>query len=307
MDEIDVAICRAFMQNSRLSFSKLGEELDMSAQAIHRRVQALMASGIIQGTVTRLTPKAMGSSWLLIKGWSKLPIMDEMAAKLARSEHLALIQVASGNMMYVHGMVGNSIEMSNFVSFVIQEAQMHDVEVGIVPTPPNIEKKPLSPLDLRIVNCLRKDARRSISEIASEVDVTPKTVKRRLDYLVLEGLVNFSILWRPDLLGDTMTYIHLLLRSDVDRERAMVLLVRKYSRGIIRSYAFSNAPDRILLLYWTNNVREMAETCRELEREGLFVSVVPHILRGIYYFEEKQAARLQTMLARSIKTKRSMA
>lgn len=47
MDETDVALCRLLVYNSRTPYSELAKALDTSVQNVHRRVQALMASGTL--------------------------------------------------------------------------------------------------------------------------------------------------------------------------------------------------------------------------------------------------------------------
>jgi DNA-binding Lrp family transcriptional regulator len=91
VDETDVAICRSMMQNARVPFSQLGKELDITPQAVHRRVQALMEAGIIQGTLARLSPPAMGRMWLMVQGISKLPRMDDLAERLSQHDATALL------------------------------------------------------------------------------------------------------------------------------------------------------------------------------------------------------------------------
>lgn len=47
MDELDVAICRFPIYNSRMPYSELAGALDITVQAAHRRVRELVSSGII--------------------------------------------------------------------------------------------------------------------------------------------------------------------------------------------------------------------------------------------------------------------
>lgn len=299
MDEIDVAICRSLFINSRKPYSELGEELGLTPQAVHRRVQSMTDAGIIRGTVTRLTPKVLGMMWVLVFGWSRAPSMDEMVARLRKHDGLVIVLVSSGNYVYVHGMVRDVNKLGDFVTFVQREGQIQEAQVGIIPTPPPVPRDSLSLLDLRLICALQKDARKTVADLAKEVGTTAKTAKRRLDRLVREGLVSFSILWQPDLMGDTLTYLHLNLRPEAERERVALLLVKKYSSGMMSSYAFGNLPNQLLMMYWTRNVREMQRICSELEGEGFFISVVPNILRAVYYFEEKQAWTMQEMLRRA--------
>ncbi len=291
-----MALCRSLIMNSRMSYSELGKGLGLTPQAVHRRVQALMDAEIIKGTGTFLTIKAQGRMWVVIFGWSKAASMDDVAEKLKNESDVAVFFMASGNYVYIHGAVSDANDMATFVTKVQKIAMVHEVQVGIMPSPPHAPKGALSRLDLRLIKALQGDARKPISEVADEVGVSVKTAKKRIDRLVEEDLVQFSMHWSPDSQGDTVTNIHLTIKEDVEREKVAFLLIKKMAAGVIRSYSFSNLPNQLMVMLWTRNVKEMQKTCRELERDGFFQSVVPNIIRDIYYYDEHRHAVLEEML-----------
>jgi len=293
-----VALSRMLMRNSRTPYSELGRELGLSPQMVHRRVQHLMDVEIIRGTYAALSFKAMKAMWVIVHGWSKANSMDEVAAALKEDQHVAIMQVASGNYVYVHGNVTDAVGLADMVTSVQKSVNLSEPQVGIVHTPP-LEGAGLSGMDLRIIKALASDTRRPVNEVAEELGTTPKTVRRRLDRLIKEDLVQLSIHWQPDTLGDTVSQIHLMLKEGVPNERAAYLMIKKYAPGIIRSYTFSNVPGLILLTYCNRNAREMQETCRELEGEGIFTSVVPNVIRAIYHYPEHREAVLQDMLRKA--------
>lgn len=292
-----MALSRMLMRNSRTPYSELGKELDLSPQMVHRRVQHLIDADIIRGTYAALSFKAMKAMWVIVHGWSKANSMDEVARELKDDQHVAIMQVASGNYVYIHGNVTDAVGLAELVGSVQRSAKLSEPQVGIVHTPP-LDHSGLSAMDLRIIKALANDTRRPVNEIAEELGTTAKTVRRRLDRLMREDLVQLSINWQPDTMGDMVSQIHLALKDGVESERAAYLMIKKYAPGIIRSYTFSNVPGFIMLTYCNRNAREMQETCRELESEGIFTSVVPNVIRSIYHYPEHREAVLQDMLRR---------
>ncbi len=295
-----MALSRMLMRNSRTPYSELGKELDLSPQMVHRRVQHLIDADIIRGTYAALSFKAMKAMWVIVHGWSKANSMDEVARELKDDQHVAIMQVASGNYVYIHGNVTDAVGLAELVGSVQRSAKLSEPQVGIVHTPP-LDHSGLSAMDLRIIKALANDTRRPVNEIAEELGTTAKTVRRRLDRLMREDLVQLSINWQPDTMGDMVSQIHLALKDGVESERAAYLMIKKYAPGIIRSYTFSNVPGFIMLTYCNRNAREMQETCRELESEGIFTSVVPNVIRSIYHYPEHREAVLQDMLRRTKK------
>ncbi|MGB0847905.1 MAG: Lrp/AsnC family transcriptional regulator [Thiolinea sp.] len=60
MDQYDKHILRALTQNSRLSWIELGEQVNLSASAVQRRVQQLQKNGAIKHFSATLDNKKLG-------------------------------------------------------------------------------------------------------------------------------------------------------------------------------------------------------------------------------------------------------
>ncbi len=60
MDDIDARIVAALIKNARASFAAIGHEVGLSAPAIKRRVDRLLAAGAITGFSARVDPAALG-------------------------------------------------------------------------------------------------------------------------------------------------------------------------------------------------------------------------------------------------------
>ena len=60
LDEIDGQIIAALVANARASFAEIGSRVGLSAPAVKRRVDRLLASGAITGFSARVDPAAMG-------------------------------------------------------------------------------------------------------------------------------------------------------------------------------------------------------------------------------------------------------
>ena len=62
LDQIGRNILAALQKNARLSLSRIGEQVGLSAPAVAERVRKLEAAGIISGYHARINPDAMGKS-----------------------------------------------------------------------------------------------------------------------------------------------------------------------------------------------------------------------------------------------------
>lgn len=60
IDNIDEQIIARLVDNARASFREIGEAVGLSAPAVKRRVDRLVADGVISGFTARLAPEALG-------------------------------------------------------------------------------------------------------------------------------------------------------------------------------------------------------------------------------------------------------
>jgi len=290
MDELDFGISRFLLGNSRTPLSEMARELDTTVQTIHRRVRSMEEEGIIENYVAKLSPRILGSTQVLIFGWSRTPSYREVAKRLGEHDATNMMMVASGNFLYIDGMLRNSMELDGFVSFIREKAEMPSPTVGL--TMPFLPMKRLadvpamSSTDDSILRLLLNDARKPTSEIAEELGISAKTVRRRMSRMVEEDLVRFGMLWHPDRSTETIAQVHLDLREDMDPQNVMFSLVKLIGPRLLFSFAFSNMPRLVIPMVWSNSNREMNDSVRKLEDEGVFTSVVQHHVIDAFYYSD---------------------
>lgn len=59
MDKTDIVLSMLLLANSRISYRELAEKLDLSANAIHKRIQSLIDLGIIRRFTTKVSLVAL--------------------------------------------------------------------------------------------------------------------------------------------------------------------------------------------------------------------------------------------------------
>jgi Lrp/AsnC family transcriptional regulator for asnA, asnC and gidA len=64
-----------------------------------------------------------------------------------------------------------------------------------------MEEPKITPIDVRIIGCLQRDARKSFVKIADELHVPESTVRHRLNRLVRHGIVEFAAVTNPLRMG----------------------------------------------------------------------------------------------------------
>jgi len=294
--------------NSRLSYQELATKLGISVNAVHKRVKDLVNARIIRVFSARPSIMALSALNVWVFGHSGAPSTSNLQERLHTNDSTYWVGFASGNFVYVGAYVQSLAKLEEYSSFVSREAKMPDPVVGVIggapfdtapEHPDQRSARTLHPLDYQIIYCLHKNSRRPLSEVAENLHVSAKTVRRRLTRMVEYGLVELSIGWYPDASNDIVTMFHLQLTASTDKVKAYSLL-EKYRPNVFINIGFSNLPNMILSFVWTNTMKELKDLQKRVQDEGVFESVMPNVLYTGYMFDtwldktlvEKGAPRL---------------
>ncbi len=151
--------------------------------------------------------------------------------------------------------------------------------------PPSKEDNKLNKLDLRIIEKMKDDSRKPVSDIAEELNTSAKTVRRRLDHLLEKHLIECSLEWYPDKSNDILSMFHIRVLPSVDRIQFAYSLLTRYSPEGLFFFLFSNLPDTIIFCSWSASMKDMNDLRKRLDDEKGAISSVPFILYSGQVFE----------------------
>ena len=265
MDEIDFKISMFLMDNSRIPYKDFAEMFHISVNSIHKRMKSLVQLKIIQGFKTRLGPANFTNiTNIVMFGIPNVKNKKELMDELGRNENVYSITRASGNMFYIQAYIRNTSELDYLVSYIRKTGDINELKVGIdrnSPIFPSDDKKKLSNTDYLIINSLKNNSRKNISDIADELNISTKTISRRLENLIQNHLVQFYLDWYPDNSGQILSMIILKLKSEliINDTEFIESLKKRYGSKIIFTWSFSNLPNIKLVKVWTETMRELQE------------------------------------------------
>jgi DNA-binding Lrp family transcriptional regulator len=279
MDETDVFIVLTLIANSRTPYQVLAERLNISVNAVHKRLQALIDEGIVQGFTAKPGLFALGAFDVMIYGQSRTNSASDTMKRLSANDSVYWVAVASGHYLYVGCYVRHIEELEGIAEFIRQAAEMPEPKVGIVNWGiPNVRppEEPFDTLDWQILYQLKDDSRKPLTEIAEAVGASAKTVRRHLDAMIKKHYIELSLGWYPDKGNDIMTIFHVKTRPSARLEQRD--LSKKYLPHLLYTVTFSNLPGEHLMVTWTRSMKELKELKARIEEEGVFESVIPSIL-----------------------------
>jgi len=284
MDEIDLFIIRKLLENSRLTYRKLADMIDMSVSAIHKRIRNLEDDGIINAYIARPSLIALKYLWVAIFGTSNAKSMDIVSKELGQHENVSMVSITGGKFIYIKAYLRNISELQEYSSYVSRVAHISEPSIGIVNVPYITTPEPLTSIDYRILKTLNRDARKPTSDIADDVGISAKTVRKRLNRMIEHKLVSFTIQWTPMYENSYFTLFYLFLNEGTNLNSITQHLNTKYSKNIAYCLTFSNIPHLILLCTLTKTSKDSQRIQKELQTEG-FKDMIPRIFFSIKWYE----------------------
>jgi DNA-binding Lrp family transcriptional regulator len=290
MDKTDIILCQMLLGNSRLSYSELADTLNLSVTAVHKRIQDLVESGVIRKFTAKLSIFQLGALHILLFGRSKLNSVQGLPEKLESNGLIYWLSVGGGNLLYIGAYLQNIGELEALVNFLKETAEMPEPTVGISTQQlplgflPELKNRILYPLDYQIIFSLKDNSRKATSEVADELGVSAKTVRRRLARMMRDRLVELSMKWYPDASNDIISLIHVHLNPEADKN-TLGRLFQKYAPNMVFYWGFSNLPNTFILMFWTSTMKELQKIRESLEKEVNLQSVAPNVLYTGYIFE----------------------
>lgn len=301
VDEIDVRLCGLLILNSRTPYRELSDRLGLSLQAVHRRIQVMQQQGVIHGFPRGLSIGFVNPVVLYLFGTSSAASMDEAVAALHKDDRTYIVLVCARNYLSIGALLRDHSEIDDYVESARRSARLTDLTVGLMSLTQfgtdevgwADREQEISTLDYRIIRALKEDARRPVEEVASDLDISAATARRRLTRLTGIGAFSASLHWQPSASGQIVAQLHIALKEGADRSRIGSALTAKSASRIISFISFSNLPRFLLLVVWASSMKELNELVALAGAEDRVESASPNLVIAEYRFDtwmEKRVA-----------------
>ena len=293
------------LQNSRLSYAELADKLNLSVNAVHKRIQQLIETDVIHKFTAKVSMLASQAIPIYIFGTSQLPNFKDLPDKLRSHGSIYWLAIGSGKFLYIGAFIRNLSDLEPIISFIKKEAGISEQTVGLAQQAPIplINLKPtdltLCNLDYQIIGSLKDDARKGIGDIANELGISSKTVRRRLNRMIKNYLIELTLEWYPDKSDDITTLMDIRLKPESNLSNVAYQILTKYSTNALVYWSFANIPNALTFVIWTNSMGELDKLHERIEKEPEVISAVPYILCTGYIFETWRDNLAQKMLSTS--------
>ena len=121
LDALDQKIVRLLIENARISYSDIGQEVGISRVAVKARIQALEQRGIIEEYTTIINPQKISGAVSCYFEIETLPdALSNATEVLSQNQTITQIYRVTGqNKLHVHAVASSNEEMEALIRNVI--------------------------------------------------------------------------------------------------------------------------------------------------------------------------------------------
>jgi Lrp/AsnC family leucine-responsive transcriptional regulator len=306
MDEKDLRLFQLLLINNRITHREMAHELGISVPSVHRRLQNLIDQGIVTKFTANISSGYLRAVPVKIMGVSEsLSINGHMKEPTERSFTEKVYQFGS-NALVITLLLKGLDDLGPSVERIRENLEIRELSV-VIPsraTSANIPvhhkytgTKPLTLLDYRIIAALHDDARKPLNEVADDLDVSVKTVRRHFDTMVEQGSIELSTNWMPERTSGIYSLVHIELRPGENKGRYIARINDRFGPRILVGLESSNLPDLVVLSCWSPTMDKHMEMVEDITNDEETVLTFSRIIRSTWLFKTWRNKLLQERIA----------
>jgi DNA-binding Lrp family transcriptional regulator len=287
IDEFDIYILRILARNCRRSFRSIGLELDITTNTVKNRIKYLVDNKILQRYVLHINFAVLGyknNSLVIVRhNTSPYKLIEKLRALGSVYLHVDCLGGTS-----VFGIVTkeNLDELEVQLSNTIKPATLIDVFTG------DLQLRPftLSSTDFRIIKLLLDKPRMTNDEIAKSIFVSKKTVRRRLEFMTSNHVLDFGIVYNPSAMKGYI-YFGLIIQTErYHYKKVLDQIYLNFEHYLLRHPQTVHRDVIVLNLYSRNiydiqTILKKAESFNAVTKAEIFQTLKTEILDKWVYEE----------------------
>ena len=300
LDSIDKNILLTLDENCRLSYQALAEKFAISANAIKKRMDRLIDTGVIEEFSVVFKPAMMGSEYLIALVSTDVSEDEEKFIDHIGS-HLNIVQVGqlvtgSGRLYFLHCEYIGAEGLQNVAIFLRTMETVTDIELHTTLTQSG-EKFDIKKLHLKVLKYLLEDARMQVREISQRTGLAARRVSRAIQELQESNAFWFAVRWNLSLGRSTEFY----LKVEYDEQSARMDEIDEWFRGRFPNaywFSFYSAMEPVLFAKFVTDHFRDAEQFARITKTSSFSKTVDVLLSyPVKKFPRLGRVRIEEMIS----------
>jgi Lrp/AsnC family leucine-responsive transcriptional regulator len=280
LDSIDKSIILALDENCRLSYQALAEKFGMTANAIKKRLDRLIETGVIEEFSIILKPAMVNSDYLVALLYTDGSEDEEEFMELLGANE-SVIQVGQivtsvGRLYFPQCEYVGTEGLQNLTTFLRSHDAVTNLELHTILTPRG-ETFAIKKLHLRVMKALLKDARVQIGQISKETGLTARRVSRAIQEMLDSNAFWFAARWNLSLGQNSEFYLKIIYNE----QQARMDEVDQWFREAFPEeywFSFSSAMEPVMFAKFVTDHFRDAEQISQITKKAPFSKSVDVLL-----------------------------
>ena len=266
LDSIDLKILNLLGKNSRLSYRNIARTVGLTTKSVKSRVDKMISAKVIERFIVLIDPSILGYKTICTFTLKRNVVNKDLI------DRISLV----GDVQYKFHVLGGAMGFS----IVVREGSEDKIELllkslqpailGVAIQNPIYSTKTISynltMTDYHIIKQLVQNPRMEISEIGKAISISVKTVRRRLDKMQNNHILEFTILPNPHAMKGQITYfLEVKVESSRLYRAVMERIFSELHNHIILSSILHDQVERIGLILASEDVFKIESIRSQIE------------------------------------------
>ena len=269
MDNLDMKILNKLLNNCRESSRQIGIELGISGGAVKKRIQKMIEKKVIEEFFIKIEPPVLGNGvlYFVVSGEN----IDEILEQISLVGEPYFVAPCIGGITVCSIVIKDNpeekIELANKLMKDVRVLSIFEAES------PGYDSD-FTKTDFEILEELIKDPRQKIEKIASNTNMSAKTITRCIEKLQNNDGVQFTLVYDPKKIDEFIPHA-ILAWIEGDLKETLDKMNKVFSESYLQIPFI--AKNQIVLLMYSENIFKMDEltqkvrTIKNVKSADLFI------------------------------------
>ena len=286
LDDLDISIVKMLTTNSRRSDHSIAKRLQVTTNTVKNRIRNLVEEGVLLRFETHLSATFFNAThcWLSAQLYGS-ELEEKIVEELSKIDKVSFIMPTTENLMLIAMDFFNSTDLDNTIQQMSKIKEITGIDTLIYSSQHAYKKIEISPLDWKIIKCIRFNSRKGPSEIAKECGVSTRTVNRRLGRLHNGGVIHHTIAFNPMASKGTIVYgIGTEYDARFPRDKVVGSIISS-AKNLFNHFVMVNSPT-VLLIFFGKRFSDIHANENAIKAVEGVRSLKTYFCTKVYYFKD---------------------